>query len=173
MEIKMATKTEFIAARTESRFKDTYREFLAHFSADGVFESLVSYLQLNFDSNELLSAQSDPNKYFRIVEQALVTLYDRQAIVPITEFNEVAQKDLVKLRRATGIGAEDLPAPPPPPPTADELLRQEITNDWRTLSSDKIRQKRNGNRQYGLMLDRMANEGALDSAVTSIQRLGQ
>lgn len=169
----MATKTEFIAARTESRFKDTYREFLAHFSADGVFESLVSYLQLNFDSNELLSAQSDPNKYFGILEQALVTLYDRGALTPVTDLNGAAEEDLVKIRRATGIGAEDLPAVLPPPPTADELLRQEITNDWRTLSMDKIRQKRAGSRQYGLMLDRLANEGALDSAVTSIQRLGQ
>ncbi len=169
----MATKTEFIATRTEIRFKDTYREFLAHFSADGVFESLVSYLQLNFDSNELLSAQSDPHKYFRILEDALVTLYDRQAIVPITELNEVAQEDLVKLRRATGIGAEALPPPPPKPPTAEKLLREEVTNDWRTLSMDKIRQKRNANRKYGVMLDRLANEGALDSSVTSIQRLGQ
>ena len=169
----MPTKTEFIAARTESRFKDTYREFLAHFSADGLFESLVSYLQLNFDSNELLSAQSDPNKYFRVLEQALVTLYDRQAIVPITELNEVAQENLVKLRRATGIGAEALPPPPPKPPTADELLREEVTTDWRTLGMDKIRQKRNANRNYGVMLDRLANEGALDSLVTSIQRLGQ
>ena len=92
-------------------------------------------------------------------------------MTPISDLlNEAALEDLVKLRRETGIGVETLP---PPPPTADELLRQEITNDWRTLSSDKIRQKRNGNRQYGLMLDRMANEGALDSQVTSIQRLGQ
>ena len=168
----MPTKTDFIAARTESRFKDTYREFLAHFSADGVFESLVSYLQLNFDSNELLSAQSDPNKYFRILEQALVTLYDRQAIVPITELNEVAQEDLVKLRRTTGIGAEALPPPPPKSPTADELLREEVANDWHTLPMDKIRPKKNADRRYSIILEKMANEGALDSQVTSIQRLG-
>src|SRR5882724_1395756 len=161
----MPTKTEFIAGRTESRFKDTYREFLAHFSADGVFESLVSYLQLNFDSNELMSAQSDPNKYFRILEQVLVTLYDRGAMTPLTELNAAAQEDLAKLRRATGIGAEALPPPPPKPPTSDELLQEEVANDWRTLSMDKMRQKRNANRKYGVMLDRLANEGALDSQV--------
>jgi len=167
----MATKTEFIAARTESRFKDTYREFLAHFSADGLFESLVSYLQLNFDSNELLSAQSDPNKYFRILEQALVTLYDRQAIVPITELNEVAQEDLVKLRRATGIGAEDLPAPPPPPPTAAEFLEQEVREDFAKISGSKMMEKRRTSKAYEATYQRIA--GTLSSAATTLHDLGR
>jgi len=49
----------------------------------------------HFDSNELLSAQSDPNKYFRVLEQALSPCTIGKHC-PYHELNEVAQENLVK-----------------------------------------------------------------------------
>jgi len=166
----MTTKNDFASQLIEKRFFSDFRELFSHFDADKVFQSLSSYLQLNHSAEELTSAATSPRDYRKMLALAAITLIDRGAVVPISDLlNEAALEDLAKLRRETGIGAEPLP---PPPPTADELLREEVTNDWRTLSMDKLRQKRNANRKYGVMLDRLANEGGLDSQVTSIQRLG-
>jgi hypothetical protein len=168
------TKTEFASQLIEQRFLSDYRELLSHYDGEKVFQSLSSFLQLNNTISELQIAATCPGEYRKTLALALITLINRNALQSLTDdLNEAAEKDLDRLRQETGVDLELVPPPPPKPPTVDELLRQEITNDWRTLSSDKIRQKRNCNRQYGLMLDRMANEGALDSAVTSIQRLGQ
>jgi hypothetical protein len=169
---RTAKEIEFVSSLVEEKFFGEYAELLAYFNVKSFMESLSSYLQLNYTAEELRAAPVT-GAYRKLLALATITLFNRGAVNPLTDsFNQAAESDLNRLRKETGIDLELVPPPLPPPPTAGELLRMEITNDWRTLSSDKIRQKRNGNRQYGLMLDRMANEGALDSAVTSIQRLG-
>jgi len=165
------TKSEFAGQMVQDRFFNDYRELVAHYS--DVPAGIISFLEMNFpDELVSLSNALDTKLYRNLLSEALVTLIDRQALTPIAELNDFAQKDLVRLRRETGIGAGTLPPPPPKPLTADELLRQEIANDWRTLPMDKVRAKKNGSKLYAAMLEKMANEGSLDSVATSLQQVG-
>jgi hypothetical protein len=165
------TKAQYMAQMTQDRFLHDYREIIAHLSE--VVEGITSYLQLNHAEELIaLSRTPDARLYRTLLAEALITLIDRGALTPIADLNDLAQADLAKLRRETGIGAETLPPPPPKPPTADELLRHEIANDWRTLPMDKVRAKKNGSKLYAAMLEKMANEGTLDSVATSLQRAG-
>jgi len=165
------TKADYAAQLVQQRFFSDFRELIAHYS--DVVSGITAFLQMN-NPDELigLSKTPDPSLYRRLLAEALVTLIDRGALAAVADLNELAQVDLAKLRLETGVGVELLPPPPPKAPTADELLRQEITTDWRTLPMDKVRAKKNSSRKYAEMLDRMANEGSLDSVATSLQRAG-
>jgi len=165
------TKSEYAAKMIQDRFFGDYRELVAHFN--GVSEGITSFLQLNFpDELVSISKTSDVSSYRQLLAEAFITLIDRNAFIQVADLNHLAQADLVKLRRETGVGVETLPPPPPKPPTAEELLRDEIASDWRSLPMDKVRAKKNSNRKYAEMLDRKANEGSLDSVATSLQRAG-
>jgi hypothetical protein len=169
---RQITKAEYWGQTIQDGFFGDYRELIAHFS--GVTEGITSFLQLNF-ADELIafSKKPDPRLYRRLLTEALVTLIDRRALTQIAaDLNDLAEVELANLRRETGIGVEMLPPPPPKAPTAEELLRQEIANDWQTLPMKKVKEKKNSSRQYAEMLDRMANEGSLDSVATSLQRAG-
>jgi hypothetical protein len=103
---------------------------------------ITAFLQMN-NPNELigLSKTPDPGLYRHLLAESLVTLIDRGALTQVADLNELAEADLAKLRRETGIGVETLPPPPLKPPTAEELLRDEIASDWRsftTLMSDYL-----------------------------------
>ena len=165
------TKSQYAATLVQDRFFSDYREIVAHFSE--VVEGITSYLQLNH-AEELIALSKTPDTrlYRTLLAEALITLIDRGALTPIADLNELAEAGLAKLRRESGIGVETLPPPPPTPPTAEEILRQEIATDWRTLPMDKVRMKKNGSKLYAAMLEKMANEGSLDSVATSLQRAG-
>ncbi|MGB9474828.1 MAG: hypothetical protein WCE87_07130 [Candidatus Udaeobacter sp.] len=156
----------------EHQFFAAHRELLAHFDMSQVQESLIAYLQLNETAETLRAAATKPNEYRALLSAALVTLIDRNALTQLADLNEDALGELAELRRKTGIGVEQLIPPPPPAPTAAELLREEILNDWRTLPMSKVREKKNGNRQYAAMLDQLANDGSLESSATSLTRAG-
>jgi hypothetical protein len=168
---RQITKAEYWGQTIQDGFFGDYRELIAHIG--GVTEGITSFLQLNF-ADELIafSKKLDPRLYRRLLTEALVTLIDRGALTQVSDLNALAEADLAKLRKETGIGIELLPPPPPKAPTAEELLRQEIANDWQTLPMKKVKEKKNSSRQYAEMLDRMANEGSLDSVATSLQRVG-
>ena len=150
-------------------FLEKYRELLSAFDLQQVAEALAAYSNLG---NGVLPEKHGIPVYRIFTETAFLTLYDRGALSPIAPFTALGESDLAKMRRSSGVGAELLPPPPPTLPTAEELLRHEIAADWRTLPMDKVRAKKNGNRQYASMLEKMANEGSLDSVATSLQRAG-
>jgi len=169
----MPTKAEFMSERIEQRFHSDFNELLAHFSAAAVFQGIRSFLQLNYTAEELLMAPVTPGgAYRKLLALSLLTLINREAITPLTDFNELAEKDLVELRRETGIGVELIPAPAPPAPTAEELLAAEVRSDWKKLSSDQLRKKKANSRAYSNMLEKLANDGTLESSVTSLQIAG-
>jgi hypothetical protein len=99
-------------------------------------------------------------------------LIDNGALVPVAELSPEAQADLSRLRKSTGIGVSSLPPDPPKPKSADEILREEILQDWRTLPMSRIRLKKNSDRKYSATLDRMAATGQFDSVVSSRIDLG-
>jgi hypothetical protein len=162
------TKSEM----AEGEFFFEHRELLAFYDLKQVQESLIAFLQLNHTAEELKAASVNPTQYRKLLSAVLVTLIDRNAITTDLTLNEDAKNDLEGLCRATGIAVDQLTPPPTPAPTAQELLREEVMNDWRTLSMVKIREKKNGNRQYASMLDSMAHAGSLESSVTSYTRAG-
>jgi len=57
--------------------------------------------------------------------------------------------------------------PPPPPKSAQEILIEQIKDDWLHLPTAKIRQKCNTDRQYRAEFDRLVATDELKSAVTS------
>lgn len=169
----MPTKTEFMSQQIEQNFLVDYRELLAHYNSSKVFEGISSFLKMNYSTEELTTAPVTPGgAYRKLLAIAVLTLINRNALEPLTDLNELAQADLAKLRTETGVDLELLPVPEPPAPTTEELLANEVRSDWKKLSSDQIRKKRNGSRAYGLMLDRLANNGSLDSQITSLRIAG-
>ena len=167
----MPTKVEYLSQKKEQQFLSDYRELLAHFSSASVFEGIRSFLSLNYSTEELMTAPVTPGGGFRkMLALALLTLINREALTPLTDFNELAEKDLANLRKETGIDLELLPPPPEKVPTSDELLEDEVRRDWKTLGMDGIRKKRAASRQYGLTLDRLANNNTLESSVTSFRQ---
>jgi hypothetical protein len=165
-------KWQYAAQLVQSRFFDDFRELIAHFSE--VIEGITSYLQMNHAEELIvLSKTSDPKLYRQLLAESLVTLLDRGALTQIADLNELAQDDLAKLRRETGVGAETLPPPPLKPPTAQELLEAEVISDYNGgLSATKMREKRNSNKTYNETFIRLAEGNRLESRITSNVRAG-
>ena len=170
----MPTKAEFMSRQIEEKFLSDYRELLAHFSSAAVFEGIGSFLKLNYGVEELTTAPVTPGgAYRKLLSTALLNLINRDALTPLTDLNELAENDLAKLRKETGIDVELIPAPAPAPRTKSELLEQEVRRDWKTLSSDQLRKKKANSRAYSNMLENLANTpGGLDSQITSLRIAG-
>jgi hypothetical protein len=169
----MPTKVEFMSEQIGNQFVSDYKEILAFFPSQTVVDGIRSFLSLNFTTDELTTAPVTPGGGFRkMLALALLTLINREALVPLSEFNALAQDDLNKLRRETGVDLEEIPAPVAPPPTAEEILEAEVRRDWKALGMDGIRKKKSANRQYSETLERLANAGTLESSVTSLRIAG-
>ncbi|SRR6266404_3507782 len=166
MATKQITKAQFLAEQTEENFYQGYAELFAHFNVKAFMESLSSYLQLNYTNEELRAAPMTPGAYRRILALSTITLLNRDAVTPLTDLNELAENDLAKLRKETGIDVELISTPAPAPPTAEELLEQEVRNDWKNLPMSKVREKKSASRKYSETLERLANNGTLESSVT-------
>ena len=167
---KQITKAQFISEQIEESFFSEFREMCGHHS--GVDQGISSFLKMNYTIEELQAAPMVPGAYRKMLANALITLVNREALTLLTPYNESAEADLDRLRKETDIDVELIPAPAPLPPTAEELLEQEVRSDWRTLSMDKVRQKKNGSRKYSETLERLANAGTLESSVTALTRAG-
>jgi len=166
------TKAQFLSERTEEIFFQGYAELLAHFNINELKESLSSFMQLNYSADRLRVAPTEPGSYRRILAFSTITLLNRDAVLPLTTFNEAANADMDRLRRETDIDVE-LIKNEPAPPTAEELLADEVRRDWKTLSSAQIRKKKNASRQYSAMLEKLANTpGGLDSQITCLRIAG-
>jgi len=163
------TKAQYSAQLIQDRFFSDYRELVAHFS--GVIEGITSYIQLN-NPEELVALWKAPDGilYRRLLTEALITLIDRGALTQVADLNDLAEADLAKLRRETGVGVETLPPPPPKAPTADELLEQEVRSDYVNLPGDKMREKRRNSQEYESMFQKIAD--TLDSRITANVRAG-
>jgi len=166
------TKAQFLSERTEEIFFQGYAELLAHFNINELKESLSSFMQLNYSADRLRVAPTEPGAYRRILAFSTITLLNRDAVTPLAELNSAANADMDRLRRETDIGVEVISAPAPASPTAEELLADEVRNDWKTLPMSKVREKKNASRKYSETLDRLANAGTLESSVTSLTRAG-
>src|SRR5437899_695724 len=104
--MKQLTKAELMSERIEQQFLSDFNELLAHFSAAAVFEGIRSFLSLNYSVEELTTAPVTPGAYRKLLAVALLTLINREAITPLTDLNELAEKDLANLRKETGIDVE-------------------------------------------------------------------
>ena len=171
--MKQVTTFEFNSERIEQQFLSDYQELLAHYSSQAVVEGMASFLSMNYTTAELQTAPVTPGAYRKMLALALMTLLNRNALEPLTaDLNELAEKDLAELRKETGIDVELIPAPEPPAPTAEELLSAEVRSDWKQLSSDQLRKKKANSRAYSNMLEKLANDGTLESSVTSLRIAG-
>jgi hypothetical protein len=157
------SKQQYSMAQAEKQFKETYRELIA-FASSGWEDSMAAYVQLNHDE-ELRNYQPGTN-WFRILEEAFLTLTDNATVLAVAELNHLALADLARMRRSTGIGVESLPTPPAPAPTAAQLLEDEVRHDFATLRSDEMRKKRQGNREYEATYQRIAS--TLGSSTTGL-----
>jgi hypothetical protein len=152
----------------ENRFRERNAELLAFFDGEAVQRSLTAFIELTGLGDELVLLESwDTIQMRRILEKAFASLIANNTLVPIAELSIEARAGLTRLRKETNIGIDVLPPDPPKPKSAEELLREQILEDWRTLPMSRIKLKRNSDRKYSAMLDRMATEGLLESSVTS------
>src|SRR5258706_4961350 len=147
----------------ENNFRQRNAELLSYFNGDTLDESLIAYVELNLVDELQATETWDTIKMRQILERAFASLIDSGALVPVAELSTEAQVELATLRKSTDIGVSSLPADPPKPKSAEELLREEILEDWRTLPMSRIKLKKNSNRKYCATLDRMATEGVLES----------
>jgi hypothetical protein len=172
----MPTRKEFLnqlrnelAQKTQQQFFETYRELVAFFDSEKVFQSIVSYLQLNH-GDEL--PEIEPVRYRQLLAEALVTLFDRGAVVPVATLNVLAHADLQRLRKETGIGYV---APPPTPrqSTAEELLEQRVSNDWNFLKVADFKKNCANDKAYRETFERLSAESRLGgNTATSLFRAG-
>jgi hypothetical protein len=166
------TKAQYAGQMVQDRFFNDYRELVAHYS--DVPAGIVSFLEMNFpDELVSLSNTLDTKLYRNLLSEALITLIDRQALTPTAELNDLAEKDLVGLRRETGIGAETLPPPPPKPLSPKEQLEQRVSSDWNTLKIADFKKNCANDRAYRETFERLSEENRLGgNTATSLQRAG-
>ena len=166
------TKSESAGQMVQDRLFNDYRELIAHYS--DVPAGIVSFLEMNFpDELVSLSNALDTKLYRNLLSEALVTLIDRQALTQVSELNDLAQADLAKLRRETGIGAELLPPPPAKPLSPQEQLEQRVVSDWNSLRISDFKKNCSTDRAYRETFERLSGENRLGgNAVTSLQRAG-
>jgi len=165
------TKSAFLAQQIGENFLGDYRELVSHFNSSDIFEGVNSFLKLNYTNDELQAAPLTPGAYRQILALALITLINRDALKPIVaDFTESGEEDLVKLRRVTGLDLDLIPIPAPAPPTAEQLLEAQVRQDFATLPSSKMREKRNNDKKYEATYQRIAD--TLGSSVTSLTRAG-
>jgi hypothetical protein len=167
----MPTKGQIMSQQTAERFLSDYADLLAHYNSTDVFAGVNSFLKLNYTDAELQTATVAPGAYRKILALALITLINRDALEPIvTDFTEAGEKDLDRLRQETGVDADLVAVPPPPPPSTEQLLEDQVRQDFATLPSSKMREKRNNDKRYEAMYQRIAD--TLGSSVTSLTRAG-
>jgi hypothetical protein len=167
----MPTKAEVIAQQIGQKWIDDYTELLAHYSSTEVFEGINSFLKLNHTDSELQTALFTSGAYRKLLSIALLTLINRDALKPIVaDLTEAGEEDLAKLRRETGLDLDLIPVLAPASPTAEELLEAQVRQDFATLPSSKMREKRNNDKRYEAMYQRIAD--TLGSSVTSLTRAG-
>src|SRR5260370_35005414 len=97
------TKAQFLAEQKEETFFQDFAELFAHFNVKDFMASPSSYLQLNYTPDELRAAPTTPRAYRKMLALATITLINRDAIVPLTTFNKLAEEAIAKLRWGTGI----------------------------------------------------------------------
>jgi hypothetical protein len=169
--MKMDTNTKKLRAfdSAERRFRSELAELLCYFDGEQLHESLSSFIELNFADELQTLTYLDSIKMRELLDRALISLIQSGALIPVAELSSEAEAQLNSLRTSTGIGSA---AVPPPPKSAEELLREEIADDWRNRPMAVIKLKKNSSKPYRDTLERMAADGSLESSVTSLQRAG-
>jgi len=154
----MSTDTQEKAALHGSLASDAfrlrYKELLASFDPSQVGRALVAFIRLNL-RDVVARTEPDLNAYLGFTEEAFLALYDGGKLQPVERITPLGEAALTSMRQRTGIGYVAQPSTPKPP-TADELLEQEVRNDFATLPGDKMREKRRTNRRYEAAFQRIA-----------------
>jgi len=147
------------------------RELLASFPGnDQVIRALVAWTRLHRQDellNHLTTSETDLNFFANHLEEGFLTLYDAGKLSPVALITDLGQSSLDAMRKRTGIypAGQSAPVPAPKPLSADELLEQEVRNDFATLRSDKMREKRRNDRRYEAMYQKIADTlGTLTTA---------
>jgi len=166
------TKADYATQLVQERFFTDFRELIAHYPE--VVSGISAYLQMNYPDELVgLSKEPDARLYRQLLAESLVTLIDRGALVAVADLNDLAQNDLVRLRRETGIGVELLPPPPPKPLSAKEQLEQCVSSDWNTLKIADFKKNCANDRAYRETFERLSEENRLGgNTATSLQRAG-
>lgn len=137
-----------IGAAAARSFLSEYRELLSSFHWSDVEPALGSWLQLDGRS-QIEGVVPSIELYVKVQRIGFLTLLDEQVIQPVAAITPLGhgQADLDSMRRATGIGVANLPAPAVAK-TPQEIYEDGIVNDWNTLSGDQFRAKCNNDKRY-------------------------
>jgi hypothetical protein len=164
-----------VAAGSLQAFMGKNRELLASFDVPSVEKALVAHTRL-YGTEKLtghLTSAINPEEQFGValdffvkhLGETFLRLYDEGRLQPVTTITSLGEKALADLRERTGAySGGQIPEPPPKQLTAEELLEQEVRNDFVTLSGSKMKEKRRTNRAYEQMYQRIAY--TLDSRIT-------
>jgi hypothetical protein len=137
-----------------AQFFSEAREAVVSFGRPGLDDSVVAYVKLHF-RDSISSEEPSTELYLRLIRTAFLELLDAGTIQEKHPLTSLGWNYIDEIRRATGVGVENLPPPATPQLSADDKLRQEIINDWHTLPGDKVRAKAAADKNYFRILNEL------------------
>lgn len=142
------------------QFLDECRELMPSFDSASVSDAMLAYIKLHLRT-EIAEAEPSVEFYLKIEQVAFLSLYDKSAINPTFPITDLGENVIQEMRKATGIGFV-LPQAPPPVLTAAQILDNQVIDDWKKLSSDKVRAKMSKDKNYRAAFHRLSETDAID-----------
>jgi hypothetical protein len=181
-----------LTQQSMQRFLSENRDLIAlikNLSTDELFQKIAAAMQLNPEYTQEVMLHADEaylnqkniagrfareafaRAIYKAVCQSFLKIQRNYVVLFATKLTPEALAQLQEIEVAAG---ERQPAPPPPPQkSAEELLVEQIKEDWIMLPSDKLRKKIAGNPQYKAVFNRLMDSNQLASNCTSWHDAGQ
>jgi hypothetical protein len=160
------TKAQQAGMTASMQWWSDSRELTVSFNQRELEASIIAWVKLN-GRDAISNSEPSVDLYRKIMAEAFLSLYDSETVNPIHPVTDLGQAVIDGMRRETGIGLDALPAPAAPKLSADDILRNEIKQDWVSLPGDRVRQKANQDVNYRRLLEEMLNSDAIADPVSS------
>lgn len=157
-------KAQQCGMAANAEFFNEAREAVVSFARPDLDNSLVAFVKLNYRT-QISEAEPSQELYLRLLRTALLELLDAGTITEIHPLTSLGWDYLDGIRRATGIRVQNLPAPGVPQLSADDILRNQIKQDWISLPGDKVRAKARADKNYHRLLEELLAGDGIDVPV--------
>jgi len=176
-ELTQAAKDEFLRknanllALTRNGAADVFRRISASLALDeGAQGEVMFYADKEFLDQKNIHARAAARESFKhtmyvAICKAFLKVQRNYKIEFVSRLTPEALAELEVIEVAAG----ERPAPPPTPSvkSQDELLEEQIREDWKKLATDKLKAKMNRDPQYKQVFDRLMAANQLESVATA------
>jgi hypothetical protein len=173
-----------LTQQAKERFLSENRDLIAlikNLNSDELFKRIAAAMQLNPEYTEEVTMYADlvgqkghagkiaredfSRAIYKAIAQSFLRIQRNCAIEFVCRLTPEALSQLEEIEVIAGVRE---PAPPPPPQkSAQEQLEDQVREDWRKLSSDKLRAKLNRDPKYKQTFDRLKAADQLTSQCTT------